>query len=170
MESEFRIGVITSTHGIAGEVKVFPTTDEPNRFKKLKKCQLRTEKENLDVEIASVKFFKNMVILKFKQFSNINEVEKYRNAELYVDRDNAIALDEGEYYIADLIGLKVIDENDNVIGELTDVLTTAANDVYEISTAEGHKYLFPAIKQCILSVNLEEGIMRVHVLKGLLDL
>ena len=170
MENLLRVGVITSTHGIAGEVKVFPTTDDANRFKKLKKCILKTERETMELDIAGVKFFKNMVILKFKQFTNINEVEKFRNGELYVTRENAVPLEDGEYFVCDLIGLKVIDEEDNVIGTISDVLQTAANDVYEITTAAGKKHLIPAIKQCILDVDLAAGIMKIHVLKGLLDL
>lgn len=170
MEQEFRIGVISSTHGLKGEVKVFPTTDDINRFKKLKKCILKSKRETLEVDVAHVSFFKNMVIIKFKQFDDINLVEPYKQAELYVKREDAIELDEGEYYIADLIGLRVVDEEAAEIGMLTDVLTTAANDVYEITSQDGHKYLFPAIKQCILNVDLAAGIMTVHVLKGLMDL
>lgn len=170
MEDLLRVGVITSSHGIAGEVKVYPTTDDPNRFKKLKKCFLIMGKIKLELDIASVKFFKNMVILRFKQFNNINEIEKFKNAELYVTRENAVKLEEGEYFICDLIGLDVIDESDNKIGTITDVLQTAANDVYEVTNDAGKKYLFPAIKQCILSVDLNNKIMHVHVLEGLLDL
>lgn len=170
MEDLLRVGVITSTHGIAGAVKVFPTTDDPVRFKKLKKCILIHNNERLELDVAEAKFFKNMVILRFKQFDNINLVEKYRNAELFVTRDNAVPLEKDEYFICDLIGLKVIDEADNEIGIITDVLQTAANDVYEIDNGKGKKYLFPAIKQVVLSVNLEERNMRVHILEGLLDL
>ena len=169
MEDLLRVGVITSTHGIAGEVKVYPTTDDPARFKKLKKCVLISAKETLELDVSGVKFFKNLVILRFKQFNNINQVEKYKNAELYVTRENAVPLEEGEYFICDLIGLKVIDEDDNFIGNITDVLQTGANDVYEIKSPEGKEYLFPVIDQCILNVDLEAGEVRVHVMKGLMD-
>ena len=170
MEDLLRVGVITSTHGIAGEVKVFPTTDDANRFKKLKKCILKTERESMELDICSVKFFKNMVILKFKQFTNINEVEKFRNGELYVTRENAMPLEEGEYYICDLIGLNVVDEDGNNIGVISDVLQTAANDVYEVEAPNGKKHLIPAIKQCVLNVDLTKKVMNVHIMKGLLDL
>lgn len=170
MEDLLRVGIITSTHGIAGEVKVFPTTDDNSRFKKLKKCILKSKNETLELDVTGAKFFKNMVILKFKQFNNINEVEKYKNAELYVTRENAVKLNKDEYFICDLIGLKVIDEDENEIGTVSDVLLTAANDVYEIESSDGKKYLFPAIKQCILAVDIEKGIMKVHVMEGLLDL
>ena len=170
MEDLLRIGVISSTHGIAGEVKVFPTTDEPARFKKLKKCIIKTDRETIELDIVSARYFKNMVILKFKQFNNINEVEKYKSAEIYVTRDNAIKLKEGEFFICDLIGLTVVDEKETEIGTLTDVLKTGANDVYEITDKAGKTYLFPAIKQCILNTDINKGIMTVHVLEGLLDL
>lgn len=170
MDDLLRVGVITSTHGIKGEVKVFPTTDDPQRFRKLKKCIMLFKNQKTELDITGVRFFKNMVILKFKQFDDINQVEKYKTAELYVTRDNAVELEEGEYFVCDLIGLKVQDEVGKVIGTVTDVLQTGANDVYEVSDDDGHKYLFPAIKQCILGVDLDAGIINVHVMKGLLDL
>ena len=75
MEDLLQVGVITTTHGVRGEVKVFPTTDDPARFKKLKNVVLDTGKEMIDLEVAGVKFFKNMVIVKFKGIDNINEVK-----------------------------------------------------------------------------------------------
>lgn len=170
MNDLLRVGVISSTHGIGGEVKVFPTTDDPQRFKKLKKCILIHKNEKIELDITGARFFKNMVILRFRQFDNINQVEKYKSAELYVTRENAVELDEDEYFICDLIGLKAVDESGNVIGVLTDVLQTGANDVYELTADSGKKYLFPAIRECVLGVDLEAGVIRVHVMKGLLDL
>ena len=170
MEQFLQVGVITSPHGVRGEVKVFPTTDDVTRFKKLKEVILEEKRGQRTLAIEQVKFFKNMVILKFKEFNNINEVEKYKNAELYVTREDAIDLEEGEYFICDLIGLDVVDEDSNVIGKLTDVLQSAANDVYEITDNSGKTHLFPAIKECVLNVNLDEGRMYVHVMKGLMDL
>lgn len=164
-----RVGVITQTHGIRGEVKVFPTTDDPNRFKKLKEVILDTGKEKIDMEIAGVKFFKNMVILKFKGIDNINDVEKYKKAELYVTRENAVKLEPGEYFIADLIGMKVTSDEGEDLGILEDVLQTGANDVY-IVKKDGNELLIPAIKDCRLDVNVEEGTMLVHLLPGLRDL
>lgn len=170
MEDLLRVGVITSTHGINGEVKVYPTTDDIRRFDSLKHCIMKTNRETIELDVTGVKYFKNMAILKFKQFNNINDIEKYKQAELYVTRDNAVELEEGEYFICDLIGLKVIDDEDNYIGKITDVIQTAANDVYEVTADDGHEYLFPVIKQCVLNVDLEKGIVTVHVMKGLMDL
>lgn len=164
-----QVGVITSTHGIRGEVKVFPTTDDANRFKKLKNVILDTGKEKIDLEIEGVKFFKQFAILKFKGIDNINDIEKYKGKNLFVTRENAVKLKKDEYFIADLIGLRVVDEDDRAVGTLTDVIETGANDVYAVTMENGKEILLPAIKQCILEVNMEEERIRVHIMEGLLD-
>lgn len=169
MEDFFQIGVISSTHGIKGEVKVFPTTDEVNRFKKLKEVYLDTGKERLILHPESVKFFKQFVILKFKEFNDINEIEQYRNKSLLVDREHAVKLKKDEYFIADLMGLKVITDEGEQLGILKDVLQTGANDVYIVETSEGKEVLLPAIKECVLKVDVEAGEVLVHIMPGLLD-
>ena len=170
MENTLRVGVISSTHGVRGEVKVFPTTDDANRFKKLKTVILDTGREQMTLNIESVKFFKNMVILKFKEFDNINEIEKYKGKDLLITRDQAVKLKPNENFIVDLIGLKVVTDEGKEFGTLKDVLQTGANDVYVIEDQEGKEYLFPAIPQCILDVNLDEQTVTVHIMDGLLDL
>lgn len=169
MEDMLQVGVITSTHGVRGEVKVFPTTDDAKRFKRLKEVIVDTGKEQVPLEIEGVKFFKNMVILKFKGIDNINDVEKYRQKRLLVTRKNAVRLSRNEYFIADLIGLSVRNEENQEIGEITDVMSTGANDVYVIAMKDGRELLLPAIKQCVLNVNVDDGWMQVHILDGLLD-
>lgn len=170
MEDLLQVGIITSTHGVRGEVKVYPTTDDPRRFRRLKEVVLDTGREKLNLEIEGVKFFKQFVILKFKGLDNINDIEKYRQKSLYVTRKNAVRLQRDEYFIADLIGLKVQDEDGTQLGTVKDVIETGANDVYEVEMADGRSLLLPAIKQCILNVDVENGMMQVHVLEGLLDL
>lgn len=170
MEQTLRVGVISSTHGVHGEVKVFPTTDDANRFKKLKTVILDTGREKMTLNVESVKFFKNMVILKFKEFNNINEIEKYKGKDLLVTREQAVKLAPNENFIVDLIGLKVVTDQGEEFGTLKDVLQTGANDVYIIDGKDGKEYLFPAIPQCILDVNLEDGVVTVHIMDGLLDL
>ena len=170
MEDLLQVGIITSTHGVRGEVKVYPTTDDPRRFRRLKEVVLDTGREKLNLEIEGVKFFKQFVILKFKGLDNINDIEKYRQKSLYVTRKNAVRLQRDEYFIADLIGLKVQDEDGTELGTVKDVIETGANDVYEVEMADGRSLLLPAIKQCILNVDVENGMMQVHVLEGLLDL
>ena len=170
MEDLLQVGIITSTHGVRGEVKVYPTTDDPRRFRRLKEVVLDTGKEKMNLEIEGVKFFKQFVILKFKGLDNINDIEKYRQKSLYVTRKNAVRLQRDEYFIADLIGLKVQDEDGKELGTVKDVIETGANDVYEVEMADGKSLLLPAIKQCILDVDVENGTMQVYVLEGLLDL
>ena len=169
-EDMFRIGVITSTHGLKGEVKVFPTTDDPARFKKLKKCFIRTKSGDVPVEKKSCKFFKNMVILKFKGYDNINDIEKYKSKDLLIPRDQAVKLEPDEYFITDLIGLTVRSDDGETLGTMKDVLETGANDVYGVQMKDGKEILLPAIGDCILDVDLEQGIMTVHILDGLMDL
>lgn len=169
MEDLFKVGVITQTHGLKGEVKVFPTTDDPMRYKSLKDVIVDTGKEKIDMEISSVRFQKNLVIVKFKGIDDINDVEKYKKSEIYVTRENAVPLEENEYYIADLIGLKVYSDEDEELGQIKDVLQTGANDVYIIKKAGAEDLLIPAIKDCIKEVNIEEGTMLVHLLPGLRD-
>ena len=169
MEQMLRVGVITSTHGVRGEVKVFPTTDDAKRFKTLKKVIL-DGREPLELSIEQVKFFKNMVILKFKGYDNINDVETWRQRDLLITRDQAVELKEDEYFITDLIGLTVVNEEEAVLGRVKDVLETGANDVYVVELTGGKELLLPAIKDCLLNVDLEGGRMKVHVLDGLMDL
>ena len=169
MEELFRVGVISNTHGIRGEVKVYPTTDNVRRFDDLKEVILDTGKEQLNLHVTSVKYFKNMVILKFKEFDNINDIIPYKGMDLLVTRENAIPLEDGEYYIADIIGSKVITDEDKILGTLTDVLQTGANDVYVVKTKDGKEVLLPSIEECILDRDIENNIVKVHIMKGLLD-
>lgn len=168
MEQFLQVGVISSTHGIRGEVKVFPTTDDPLRFKKLKKVLLDTGKDRMELEVQSVKFFKQFVIVKFRGIDNINDVEKYKGKGLFVPREDAVPLDEDEYYIADLIGMEVFDE-DSRLGVIKDVMETGANEVYIVESDKYGEVLIPAIHQCILDVNTEEKKMLVRLLDGLIQ-
>lgn len=169
MEDLLKVGVIANTHGIAGEVKVFPTTDDPKRFKKLKTVILEPEKENRILHITQVKYVKNMVALKFEEFGNINEVQGFRGKGLFVTRDQAVPLSKDEYFIADLIGLSVISTEGEMLGELSDVITTGANDVYVVSKNGAKDLLLPAIKQCIKRVDMENRQMEVYLMPGLRD-
>jgi 16S rRNA processing protein RimM len=168
MDNYLRVGVITTTHGVRGEVKVFPTTDDPNRYKDLKKVFLDTGKELLPFEIEGVKFFKQLVILKFKGIDNINDVEKYRGKDLMIPREDAVALEEGEYFIFDLIDSAVFTEDGKELGVLSEILSTAANDVYVVKTSAGKEILIPSIKECILDIDVDNKKIVVHLLDGLI--
>lgn len=168
MEEFLQVGVISSTHGVRGEVKVFPTTSDKERFRDLKSVTLDTGKERISLEIQQVKFFKQMAILKFRGIDSINDIERYKGKSLWVPREEALPLGEDEYYIADLIVMEVSLEDDTYFGRLRDVIETGANDVYAVETAEGREVLIPAIKECILQVDVQAGKMRIHLMKGLL--
>ena len=167
MEKQLQVGVISSTHGVRGEVKVFPTTDDVTRFRQLKKVYLDTGREMLPLEIQNVKFFKQFAILKFKGIDNINDIEKYRGKSLMIDREDAVDLEEDEYFIADMIGMKVCTEDGGEFGTLKDVMETGANDVYIIDSPEHGEVLIPAIRECILDVDMDEERMTIHLMEGL---
>jgi 16S rRNA processing protein RimM len=170
MSDRLRVGIITSTHGIRGEVKVFPTTDNPDRFAKLDRVYIsgRLPEEILHVEKA--RRFKNQVILKFKEYDNINDVEKFRQSDILIDRKDAEELQDDEYFIDDLIGLSVFSDDGQDLGRLKEVYETGANDVFVIEKANRKDLLIPATKECIRSVDPEAGSMTVHLLPGLEDL
>ena len=169
MEQFLRVGVISSTHGVRGEVKIYPTTDEPERFEELESVLLDTESGRRRLEIEHVKYFKNQVILKFRGYDNINDIERYKGKDLLIPREDALPLGENENYIGDLIGMAVVTDEGKTLGELKDVLETGANDVYVVETPGKKEILLPAIRDCILEVDVEEKRMLVHVLEGLLD-
>ena len=171
MTEIFQVGVIASTHGIAGEVNVFPTTDDPMRFKKLKEVTMESEREgNVLLHVQHVKVTKKFVIVKFTEYDNINQVERFRGNILTVPREKAVKLEPGEYYIQDLIGIDIFDEDGRRLGKLKDVIQTGANDVYEMERADGgDNVMIPAIKDCIKSVDLDNDRMIIHVMNGLMD-
>ncbi len=169
MEDRFQVGIITTPHGIAGEVKVFPTTDDTGRFRKLKHVILDTGREELELEVAQARFSKQMVILKFREFQDINEVERFRGKSLYVTRENAVKLEKDEYFIADMIGMKVISTDGEDLGILKDVMQTGANDVYIAEGPDGAELLLPAIHDCVRDVDMDHGVITVFLMHGLRD-
>ena len=169
--------MITQPHGIKGEVKVFPTTDSPERFREVKNVVLRGKTGEIETEITGARFFKNMAIVKFSCFQTPEEAAKFRTADVMIHREDGQPLEEGEYYIADLLGCRVFaDEEsrlmaktseDGLLGTLKDVLQTGANDVYIVDTGKG-ELLIPVIKDCIKNVDIEKGEILVHLLPGLI--
>lgn len=170
MNDLFRVGVIANTHGIRGEVKVYPTTDDVERFEQLKEILLDTGKEMITLEIKGVKYFKNMAILKFKGIDNINDIEKYKGKDLYVTRENAVPLEEDEFYLSDVLDAKVVTDEGDDFGVIKDILETKANDVFVVETKDQKEVLLPVIKDCILDIDLDEQVVTVHIMPGLLDL
>ena len=170
MDNLLQVGAILDTHGLRGEVKVFPTTDDPGRYDYLEDVILEDKSgKQITLVVEKVRYFKNLVIVKFKDLDNINDVEQYKKCNLYVTRENAVELEEDEYFVADLIGLTAKTDEGEELGQIKDVLTTGANDVYVIDTKEG-ELLVPAIHDCVQEVDLEAGVMTLHLLPGLRDL
>ena len=168
MEDFFQVGIYTNTHGIKGEIKVFPTTDDPKRFKRLKEVILRGPRGEKVLKVESVRFQKQMVLLKFKDIDDINDIEKDKGAGLFVPRAQAVPLGKDEYFIADLIGLTVVTEEGEELGTLTEVIQTGANDVYVVSGER--EWLLPAIADCVQEVDISGGRMTVHLMEGLREL
>lgn len=168
-EDLLQVGAVTTTHGVRGEVKVFPTTDDVRRFSKLKEVELETKDGIRTLHVEGVKYFKQFAILKFKEYQSLNEVEGMKGCRLFVTRENAVKLDKNEFFIADLIGMKVTDPEKQLEGTLVDVLQTGANDVYEIQLSDGREILLPAIKDCIKKVDMDRKMIEIHILKGVLE-
>jgi len=170
MDDFFQIGKIVNTQGLKGDMRVFPTTDDVRRFDALKTVTLRGKRGLSDYTVEKVRYQKNLVILKLVSIDSIEAAEKLRGEELIVTRDNALPLDEDEYYVKDIEGMAVVTEDGENLGVLADILVTGANDVYVVRPAEGKDLLIPAIKQCILRVDYDAKVMTVSLLEGLRDL
>ena len=169
MMDYLKIGGIISTHGLKGEVKVYPTTQDVHRYDVLDTAYIEMPSGKISVHVERVRYFKNLVIVKFRGLDRIEDVEGYLKHDLYVSREDAIELGENEYFVGDVIGLKVITDDGRVLGILDDVMETGANDVYVIASQEepGKEILLPVIRDVILETSLEEGYIKVHLLPGL---
>ncbi len=180
MDDFLQVGIISSTHGLQGEVKVFPTTDDVRRFSRLSSVWLDLPDGKLELEVERVRFFKNMAILKFRGMGHIEDVEKYKGKGLFVTRADAVECGEDEYFIADLIGMEAFAEDGRILGTVRDVLQTGANDVYVVKVREDSPFaprvadkkkelLLPAIKDCVLDVDVGRRRMSVRLMAGLLE-
>ncbi len=168
MEHFFEIGKITGTHGIRGTMRVFPTTQDPARFEKLKEVTVEIRGKQEVFHVQKVAYQKNMILLTLKEISDINVAELYKNGRILIPDAAAIPLEEDEYYTRDLYGLQVVTDEGEALGELVKIYETGANDVYAVQKDPQEKeLLLPAIKDCILKVDLENGVMTVHLLEGL---
>lgn len=176
MEQFLRIGVITRPHGVHGEVKVFPTTDYPERFEEVSEVILKGPAGDVRTAVEGVRYFKNLAIVKFGCFQAPEQVQGFSGCDIMIPREQAQPLAEGEYYIADLLGCTVIADDSSgefsgiELGTVSDVLQTGSNDVYVVKQKSGRELLFPVIPECIRRVDVEQGTITVHIMKGLLDL
>ena len=169
MQEYLEIGQIVNTHGLKGYLKVVPFTDDINRFKTLKTVYIVFKNELLECEIEDVRFVKNLVNIKLSKIDDINEAEKYKGCYLKINRKGAKKLDENTYFIVDLIGLNVYDEQENEIGILEEIFQTGSNDVYVVKTADGKQVLLPAISKVIKKVDIEQGKIIVDISQGVIS-
>ena len=163
----FEIGQIVNTFGIKGFVKVNPFTDDMERFEELKSVLVVKNKELIEMQIEEVKYQKNVVLIKFKGIEDINMAEKYKGCYIKIKRENARKLPEDTYFIADLIGIKVYDEDGNLLGKVDDIYNNKSTDIYVIKDDLGKQILLPSTKEVIKQIDVDEERMVVHLIDGL---
>ena len=162
------IGQIVNTFGIKGFVKVNPWVNDVTRFDDLKKVYIKIRKELKELEIEEVKYHKNQVLLKFKGVENVEQAEMLRNAILEIDRKDAIPLEEGEYFIADLLESEVYTDEGEKLGILEDIFNTGSNDIYVVKNELGKSILLPRIKDVFKEIDVENKKIIVHLIEGLI--
>ena len=166
-QSFFEIGQIVNTFGIKGFVKINPFTDDLERFEELKSVFVVKNKELIEMQIEEVKFHKHLVLVKFKGIEDINMAEKYKGCYIKIKRENARKLPEGTYFIADLIGIKVYDEDGNLLGKVDDIYNNKSTDIYVIKDDLGKQILLPSTKEVIKQIDVDNDKMVVHLIEGL---
>ena len=168
MQEYFEIGQIVNTHGVRGQVKVNPFTDDIERFEELKSIYIVKNKQLLEFEIEDVKYQKNMIILKLKGIDTPEQAESLRNCYIKINRKDARKLPKDTYFIADIIGSNVITDDGKSLGKVDDIYNTGSNDIYVVKDELGKQILLPNIKEVILDIDIEKQIVTVHLLDGLI--
>ena len=167
MEEYFEIGQIVNTSGLKGVLKIKPFTDDIKKFSNLKTIYIKTKSGLTEFKIEQVRYVKNMVMLKLTGIDTVEEAEKYRNLYIKILRDQEEELEEGSYYVVDILGCKVNTDTNQELGKVVDVFQTGSNDVYVVKDEQGKQILLPAIKQVIKNVDIKNKIITVHLLEGL---
>ena len=168
MLPNLEIGQIVNTFGIKGMVKVKPFTDDIRRFDELKKVYVEKNSNQTEYEIEEVKYHKDMVLIKLKGIDKVEQAELLRNSYLSVSRDSVEKLEEGRYYIVDMLGLEVYSDEQVLLGTLEDIFNTGSNDIYVVKNKEGKQILLPAIQDVIKQIDMENKKIIVHLLPGLI--
>lgn len=169
MGKRIKIGQIVNTQGLRGEVRVYPLTDYKERFEELTYIYLEDNMET-KLEIEKVRYKNQLVILKFNGLNNINDVEKFKDLYIEIDEEEIRELPDDTYYIYELIGMEVIDEENLHIGKLIDVIQNAAQDIYVIEyKSSKKKILIPAVKEYVKEVSIEDKIIKVKLIEGMIE-
>ncbi len=171
MNELFRVGTVATAHGIKGALKVFPTTDDPARFKKLKKIYFSRKAEQAEAlqefTVSGAAFSGVFVLLSLAEITDRNQAELMRGGSLWIPRADALSLSENEFFLADFIGARVLSDKEEELGTVADIIQLSSNDVLEVRDAAGHELLIPVIRDCIVEMNAEEALIRVHLLEGI---
>lgn len=170
MIDRFHIGKIVNTHGVRGEVKILPDTSDINRFSKLKKVTLSQNGKETEYKVLRGAANGNTAILKLEGVDTPEQANLLRGAEIIIDRADAIKLPENTWFIGDLVGCEVFEEDGNSLGKLTNVYETGSNDVYEVIDELNRKLMVPALKQVLLNVDVENQKITVKLLPGLKEI
>ena len=168
LKDMFRVGVLSSPHGVKGEISVFPTSDDLDRYTYLEECYLNLKEGLKKVHVNSCKFKKGMPVLGFVEYTDRDSIEAIRGAELYVDREHAVPLEEGEYYLSDVIGFDVVDDSKGKIGIIEDYMENGAEQViFIVKCNDGSTKYILDIPEFVLGVNLESQELRVKIIEGM---
>lgn len=168
MTKYLEIGQIVNTFGIKGMVKIKPFTDDINRFDKLKKVYIKNKEGKKEYQIQEVKYHKNMVLMKLEGIDTPEQADLLRQSYLLIDRADEEPLEEGVYYIVDLLGLEVYTDENKLLGKVEDIFNTGSNDIYVIKDEMGKQILLPGIPEVLKNVDLEKGRITVHLIPGLI--
>ena len=166
----FKIGIITKPQGVKGEIRVFPTTDDPECFKRLVGTDIMLGEDLLSYRLTSARVGKGMAYVKFEGVDDRNAAEKFAGACIFATKSQVAPLAEDEYFERDLVGMNVETLDGKKLGRLTKIIYTPANDVYVIKPLEGEAFMIPAIKDVIKHVSVLDGKMTVKLLDGLGEL
>ncbi len=169
MTKYLEIGQIVNTFGIKGMVKIKPFTDDINRFDKLETIYIESKNVKKEYEIEEVKYHKNMVLMKLKGIDTPEEADKLRQSYLLVDRSKEEPLEEGVYYIVDLLGLEAYTDEGQLLGKVDDIFNTGSNDIYVIKNELGKQILLPGLPEVLKQVDLEKGRITFHLIPGLME-
>ena len=168
MKERLEVGQIVNTFGIKGFVKVYPYVDDIKRFDNLKTIYLKSKNKENKFEIEEAKYQKNMVLLKLKGIDTIEQAEVLRNSYIEIERKDAVKLEEGQYFIADLLGLDVFIDTGEKLGTLDDIYNTGSSDIFVVKNELGKQFLLPHIDEVIKNIDLENGKITVHIIDGLI--
>lgn len=169
MDNRLEIGKIVNTHGLKGEIKVIPWTNTPEVFEDIEYIYVKG-REEAKFDISNIKYQKNNIILRLKGINDISEAEKLKNSIITADREQLGELEEGEYYITDLIDCTVEAEDGSIYGLVKDVINTGSSDIYVVKRDEMKDLLIPVIDDVVLNIDIEAKRITVRLMEGLEDL